>query len=268
MAGRKAIYSRQCKSCTSPEASTINLTLSRGASIALVDKKLGKASPGIPSLTRHRANHLPEELIAAMRAKSLGVIVGKNTTLEEVTKHEESTILGEIVAKKAQLSLAMEANYNAGNWQMFFAGCRAWTDLIREENRLLGIVETGNRTTNTLIIQSPEFVNLQQIVMRALRDHPAAAKSVARALMEAEKNHPIDVESAQVIESLPALVPRESDFAAPLPRVATHPEATGREDIIGSPTPATPSREFALTEQQERSLLSLPAGSQTFTEEK
>ena len=228
---KKAIYSRQCKCCTSPDASTINLALSRGASIALVDKKLGATSPGIPSLTRHRANHLPEELIAAMRAKSLGVIVGKDCTLEDVTKHEESTILGEIVSRKAQMSLALEANFNAGNWSIYSSLFGRWTDLIREENRLLGIVETGNRTTNIAIVQSPEFMNLQHAAMRALRDFPAARKAFAAEMMalHAKKNEPIEV-SAQPVEALPVFTPGLVSVA---PEVLASSSATpaGRADI-------------------------------------
>ena len=173
----------RCQVCDSDDRARIELALSKRVSYEKLSKKFGLSKDAIG---RHRRNHMPPQLMAALQA------YGKPTAvdLEELKKSESAGLLQTVAAQRARLWQALEVCEELEDWNASARFHGQLTANLSLTAKILGEIETGNRTTINQLIVSPEYLLLRQSLVQALAPYPEARRSVSEVLRSLEGESP------------------------------------------------------------------------------
>jgi hypothetical protein len=222
----KTSFSPRCTVCLSDDSATINLAIARGVPVATIHNKWPSLSSA--SLFRHKANHLPDEILARLKVRSLAHIVGKNISPQEILNDENQSYLATIVAMKAKLLGAIQAAEVAGQGSLVSSLSGRLLDWMSLEGKILGQVSSGGTSIAVNYIASDSFIRVRSAIFQALRKHPAAMADVAAALqaLPPETGDVVDVEATIVngTGEAPAISSRELVQATTTDRPATLPD--------------------------------------------
>jgi hypothetical protein len=169
--------------CDSEHRARVELALSKRVSYEKLSRKFGLSKDAIG---RHRRNHMPPQLMAALQA------YGRPTTIDlnELKSSESEGLLQHVASQRARLWSAIEVVEEIEDWN---ASARFHGQLTANLNltaKILGEIETGNRTTINQLIVSPEYLLLRQNLVRALAPYPEARRSVSEVLRGLEGEDP------------------------------------------------------------------------------
>lgn len=169
----------QCRVCLHDERSRVEVLLARGTALRYIAKKFGLSKD---SLSRHRKNHMPKQLKAALLA---GLPDISEIALEKLKTEEHDRLLTNLVAERARLqAVANEAEDDGDH-----AAVARYRGLILKSlelgAKLCGELNTGGVTIRNLTVL-PQYVDLRVALMDALGPHPDARRDVAKALINFE----------------------------------------------------------------------------------
>ena len=185
-----------CTVCKHVDRARIEATRIAGASL---DSIATKYSIGRDALWRHMARHVPEDVrlqyISDIPIKELAARASE----EGVGLLDYFAIIRGVLLQQFQLA----ASVNDKNGTAVLAG--RLTEVLREIGRVTGeimkspAVQNINTTVN--FVNSPIFLDLQQMLIRRLAGHPQALDAVVEGLRELEsRSSPQPMASPIVIE--------------------------------------------------------------------
>jgi len=170
-----------CSICKHPERVRIEATRIAGASLDSIAKKFGVSRDAVH---RHMRAHVDDDLRAQYLADVPIKELAARAANEGVSLLDYFAIIRGILLQQFQLA----ASVNDKNGTAVLAG--RLTDVLREIGRITGelmrAAPVQNITTTVNFINSPVFVDLQQMLVRRLATHPEALAAVIEGLRELE----------------------------------------------------------------------------------
>ena len=174
---------QRCTICDHPQRALIEMGLARKVPGRALARKFGVSEAAI---SRHRKNHMPPQLMAALMAGAKPTEID----LEELRKSESEGLLQHMVAQRGRLYRLADEAREMGDVRGAVQAERAITDTLEFGAKLLGeLVSHSSITTNTLIV-SPEYAQLRSALVRALGPYPDARRAVAKVLRDVEGSEP------------------------------------------------------------------------------
>jgi hypothetical protein len=185
----------QCTVCRHADRARIEATRVAGGSL---DAIAGKFAISRDALHRHMHKHVPEDVrlqyIAEVPIKELA----QRAATEGVSLLDYFAIVRGVLLQQFQLA----ASVNDKNGTAVLAG--RLTEVLREIGRLSGeILRTPGvmNVSNTVnFVNSPVFIDLQQMLVRRLAGHPDALSAVIEGLAELEARSAPRAMAAPMIE--------------------------------------------------------------------
>ena len=157
--------SEKCTVCQHPEVDAINAKLVSGLAVRPLAKEYDL---GHMAMQRHRANHLPRELV---KAQALQEVEYADMLLERVEG---------LYSKALEIMQRAEDDKKYQPAVSALKEARSSLELIA---RLVGELKTG---TQINIVYNQQWVDLRQQIYNALEGHPEVKLKLAQALGEVE----------------------------------------------------------------------------------
>jgi hypothetical protein len=118
--------------------------------------------------------------------------------LEQLERSESESLLANLVAQRARLSLLSEMAFQAGELRAATSIEKAITGSLELTSRLLGMIVHRHDVRSTSILVSADYLALRQCLVSALAPFPEARRAVGAALAELEQKAAEDItESAK-----------------------------------------------------------------------
>jgi hypothetical protein len=115
------------------------------------------------AIHRHRRNHMPPQLIAAILAAQHP----SDIDLEALERSESEGLLASLVAQRARLQMLSEMAFEEGELHAATAIERAITSSLELTSKLLGMIVQRSHTTSTSVLISADYIYaLQARVLR------------------------------------------------------------------------------------------------------
>lgn len=250
------VYNARCDCCKSEQRQLIDTLCARGVSAKLIAERVNvsfgagatkKLSDS--SIYRHR-KHLPAAVIESLQAKSLGAVLGKGVTLDELRAQESQNLLAHLIAYRAELDSDIGAARGNGDLRTVASLVGRRNHLLEVLARLLGELGITTVTNNVALVASPDYLAMRSALMRALSPFPQARAAVAAAMLELEAapkapallEAPRQIE--EVIDTIADDVTAEASLA-PAGEVGASPaldiDGIGLAGQVGSPHPDQPA---------------------------
>jgi len=122
------------------------------------------------ALYRHKANHLPAEMVKAQEAREVA---------------NADTLLGQVGELRDKALSILDKAEQAGDLRTALQGVREAKGCLELLAKLQGeLAQEG--TVNVMI--TPQWLSLRAVILQALEPYPEARLTVARTLREAEGN--------------------------------------------------------------------------------
>jgi hypothetical protein len=163
---------RVCTTCSHPHRHEIDAALVAGASIAVLARQYGLQDDAI---SRHRKRHLPAASAAA-------AVAAVQRAVEEEARGDGLLQVAEKIRDKA-IGLLEQAE-RSGDMRSALAGCREALRAVEIMSKLTGAIQTA--PVMNVSITSNSITVVQQAILQALADEPAARAKVVAALAEIE----------------------------------------------------------------------------------
>jgi len=170
-----------CTVCKHVDRARIEATRIAGASL---DSIAAKYTIGRDALWRHMARHVPEDVrsqyLAAVPVRELA----QRASAEGLSVLDYLAIVRGVLLQEFQLA----ASVHDKNATAILAG--RLTEVLREIGRITGelmrtpAIQTINNSVT--FVNSPDFLNLQEMLIRRLAGHPDAMAAVVEGLRELE----------------------------------------------------------------------------------
>lgn len=154
---------RRCTICTHDDRDTIDAQLAAGTPYRHIAARFD-VSTG--ALHRHGEQHLPEHLAKAANA-------------EEAASAER--LLNQVLELNRRAQGILDKAEAEGEHRTALAAIREARGCLELLARLLGELQTDTSITVN-IVESPEWLELRQVILVALQPHPDAREAVLRAL--------------------------------------------------------------------------------------
>jgi hypothetical protein len=168
-----------CLTCAHPERARIELLLAGGASARALGRKY---CINHNSLHRHWVNHVGEE-----RKINLAIGPVERQALAARLGEEAKSVLDHHKITRAGLLQLYTAALEAGDLNGGATLAGRLTEVNNAIGKLTGEILSSPFIANTTnIFVSPQFVELEQALVRALAAHPAARGDVIKALRDLE----------------------------------------------------------------------------------
>ncbi|MGB8685306.1 MAG: hypothetical protein WCD12_20670 [Candidatus Binatus sp.] len=214
-----------------------------------VAKKLSDSS-----IYRHR-KHLPAAVIESLQAKSLGAVLGKGVTLDELRAQESQNLLAHLIAYRAELDSDIGTARGNGDLRTVASLVGRRNHLLEVLARLLGELGITTVTNNVALVASPDYLAMRSALMKALMPFPDARRAVAAALTGLEAAPKLDALEAprQIEATLDVIdvieIASDVEAAGPVAPASETQASSAPEDIegvglageVGSPHPDQPA---------------------------
>jgi hypothetical protein len=195
---RTSLHNRKgptCTVCKHVDRARIESTRIAGASL---DSIAAKYAIGRDALWRHMAKHVSDDLKAQYIADVPVKELAARASAEGIGVLDYLAIVRGILLQQFQLA----ASVNDKNGTAVLAG--RLTEVLREIGRITGEIMKSpavqNISTTVNFINSPVFVDLQQMLIRRLAGHPEAMAAVVDGLRELESRSAPRATAAPMIE--------------------------------------------------------------------
>jgi len=172
-----------CKICQHPERAKIELGLANRVPANALARKFDASRD---SIARHRKNHMPPQLVAALLATGKPTVID----LEQLRKSESEGLVQHLVAQRGYLyGLAKQAE-DMGDLRAAIQAHGRINDTLALTGKLLGELVTHQSVSIQQLIVQPEYLQLRQALIQALRPFPDARHAVAEVLRQVEGERP------------------------------------------------------------------------------
>jgi hypothetical protein len=175
---------KRCTVCDSDDRARIELGLSKKVSYQRLSDKFGVSKDAIG---RHRRSHMPSQLLAALQRH------GKPTAvdLEKLKQEESEGLLQTVAAQRGRIWQALGVCEEMEDWNAVSRFHAQLNSNLNLTAKIVGEIETGNRTTINQLIVSPEYITLRSALVQALSPYPEARRAVSEVLrgLESERPH-------------------------------------------------------------------------------
>lgn len=185
-----------CHVCEHSQRAQVELGLARKVPLRALAKRFEPLS--IHSLCRHRQNHMPPQLVAALNYS----LAPSEIDLEKLKESESEGLIQQLVAQRGRLWHLVDEAEKFGDLN---GAARAHGQLnanLTLTARLLGELATHSQITLNNLIISPSYLQLRHGLLDVLRDHPEVSHKVAAVLRELEA----PVEETPMIDITPERV--------------------------------------------------------------
>jgi hypothetical protein len=238
-----------CRTCQSEQRHMVETCIARGASLPTICEKVNaligtdtSKHLNVSGLRRHKLRHMGTDLVESLKARSLGAILGKGVTLDELRTQESENWLAHVVAYRAELDLDINTARANGDLLAISSLCGRRNRLLETLGRWLGELGISTVVNNVSLHTSPDFLELRRCLMDALKPFPDARRAVAKAMGELGRRKPegeiIDVVSTPVISEPVAeaaiLIPAEAAALAPLEESRSLVTGRSFSDAVGA----------------------------------
>jgi hypothetical protein len=190
--------SGKCTICAHRERWRMEFLVAGGASLRAVAKKFGAS---YNALWRHWSNHVPPERKAALIAGPIRL-----SELADRAANEGESLLDHFIILRNTLYRRLDVCDVVGDANQVAALAGRIIELLREMGRLTGDLARGgiSITQNNLFI-SPQWAEVQAVLVQVLARYPAARSEVIRAFR--------DIEGKSLAASRPAIEDRHASAA-------------------------------------------------------
>ena len=150
----------------------------RGYSLRAVARKFDL---GYHSVRRHKLNHMPDSLKAALITRQ----AEGELDLDKLRKSESESLLQEVVVGTARCVAALNEAEEVGDQRAvatLHARWQAWLDL---KAKLLGELGQGSVHVENLVM-NPTYLDIRVDLLEALRPFPEARQAVAKVFQKRE----------------------------------------------------------------------------------
>lgn len=174
---------RLCQVCNHPRRAEIELALARRVPYRTLEARY---NVGKDPLSRHKKEHMPEQLQASLMATARPTGVD----LDALRKSESEGLLQTIVFQRAKLFSLLDEAEEVGDHRAAAQIHGRITKNAEFTAKLLGEITTAaQHTTNNLIV-SQDYLELRSALVQALRPYPKARRAVAEVLQNMEATAP------------------------------------------------------------------------------
>src|SRR5262245_11182226 len=135
------------------------------------------------TIWRHSKNHLN----AVQRAALMVAVRPADIDLDALKVSEGQSLLASLLAQRARLQQTIELAMEAGAPHVAVAAEGRITTNLELVSKLLGQLVHVHDVRHTSVLVSPDYIRLRQVLVEALKPHPAAALDVGRALAALEQ---------------------------------------------------------------------------------
>ena len=188
---------RPCQVCRHDERARIELALAQGIAQKHVAGRFGVS---MYSVHRHRKTHMPAKLKAQLAVAG----VPSNIDLDELRKSESESLLQHIVAQRARLYALLELAEDCEDPRVAAQVHGRITANLEQAARVLGEINAASTHIHNNLVVTPEYLELRQGLLQALRHYPDARSAVSDVLRDIDGSAPwIDGLSAR---KQPALI--------------------------------------------------------------
>jgi hypothetical protein len=200
----------KCSCCSSPYRREIDLALVARVPCSVIGRRFGVSND---SVERHAKHHLSAVQAAALAS----AMRPSGIDLDALRESEGSSLLGQLLAQRANLQVIGQAAFEAGNHQAAIAAERAVTDNLDLLSKVLGLIITKHEVRSTSLLISPDYLALRHALVEALRPYPEAARAVGAALRLLEDKAADDIK-AKANGGPPLIEGRAESIRSPLAR--------------------------------------------------
>lgn len=168
-----------CRTCASAHRAQVELGLAHRVPVRTLGRKFGLTKE---SLYRHRKNHMPPQLMAALMK------AGKPTDVDlEALKHAESEgLLQHLVVQRAHLYRLADQAEQLGDLRAVAQLHGRLSENLTLTAKLLGELRTASQTVIQNVLLTPEYVALRSALINALRPFPDARQAITKVFQSAE----------------------------------------------------------------------------------
>jgi hypothetical protein len=176
-----------CGICVHPQRHLIELAMMHRVPVRVLARRFPDV--GHDCFFRHRRNHMPPQLKAAL----LAAVHPTEVDLEQLERSESEGLLGSLVSQRARLQLLSELAFEAGEISAATSVERAITQSLELTSKLLGMIVQRHDVRSTSILISADYLQLRGAIIGALKPYPEAARAVGAALAELELSAAKDI---------------------------------------------------------------------------
>jgi hypothetical protein len=185
---------RPCSICMSAARPRVELGLARGVSAAALGRRF-KLSPD--SIKRHQ-RHIPPALMRELQARSL--LPARE--LESLRIEESTSLLEHLVHQRARLYRLVDSCEELGDVRSAFVGHARITANLEQTGKLLDLFAAAATTIHQNLVISPDYLQLRQALLTALKPYPEARAAVVAVLRELEDVQPEPPEEPRKVIAL------------------------------------------------------------------
>ena len=168
-----------CAVCKHDARARIELHLARRLKLRTISAQFGIHRD---SLYRHRKNHMPPELSAALVRS-----VPKNELdIEALRKDESEGLLQNLCAQRGRVLAVLSQAEDDGDYAAVSALHGRLTSIWKVEAEFLGELNLVARSVTNNILIAPAYLELRGGILSALQKYPEAGRAVAAVLHRTE----------------------------------------------------------------------------------
>lgn len=161
------MHEHRCRVCQHPSRSAIEQAMIAGRSHPSIAQEYGLSKDGV---RRHKDNHLAANMRGAMAARDVNA--GR-------------TALSRVEDLYARADRILSAAEEAGQGGLALGAIKELRGIVELLAKLTGELDERPQVTINLA-SSPEWLQVQTVILQALAAHPEARQSVAGALLAAD----------------------------------------------------------------------------------
>ena len=174
---------QRCAVCGHDERARIELALAAGIAQITVARRFGVSKY---SVHRHAGQHMPAKLKAQLAA----VGVPSHLDLDELRKTESESLLQHIVAQRGRLYALLDVAEELADPRVAAQVHGRISQNLEMAARILGEINAAATHVHQNLIVSPEYLQLRQGLLQALRHHPEARAAVSDVLKRIDGSTP------------------------------------------------------------------------------
>jgi hypothetical protein len=175
---------RYCTVCKHRERAGIDLGLARGVSTRALASRYKLHDD---ALLRHRKNHMPPQLRAAL-LQGPDLLID----LDKLRETESQSLLANLVALRGRLFQILDVAEEGGDGNMLSRIAGQLHNNLEITGRLIGTLSSGHTTVNNVLVM-PAYVEMRVELVRALAPFPEARIAVAAVLHTIEHKAAADI---------------------------------------------------------------------------
>ncbi|HLY07342.1 MAG TPA: hypothetical protein VKR31_16470 [Rhizomicrobium sp.] len=169
----------KCTICAQPERYRIEMALAGGAGLRPVARKFGVS---YHALWRHWTGHVDDTRKAALIAGPMRL-----SELADRAADEGGSLIDHFIILRNTLYRRLDACDAAGDANQVSSLSARIVEVLREMGKLTGqLAKSGISITQNNLFISPQWAEVQAVLVQVLAHHPAARADVFRAFREIE----------------------------------------------------------------------------------